>query len=312
MKPKRKHAAILATFLLLAMWFAYYQDLCLLMVALDRQMVRPLAIPAWAQPTVSEHPFSRPVTEPLPWEDDPTFKELCARHGAHIRMGAFTTTLPDPLPGEEHNFKRAAELVAGFVLEPDQVFSMLQDIGPFDASKGFCEGAVYVGGRVVRGMGGGVCKMATTLYNVAILADLPIVARRNHSMLVPYANPGQDATVSSPSIDLKFKNDTGHPIVIWADTVDYTLYVAFYGQRVPPDVVWHHEVLQVQERPVIRRFNPQLAPGEERIMIPGAEGIAVKSWVELRYPDGRTAKRDLGIDWYRPMARIIEYGPPEK
>jgi len=311
MRQKGRHALILATYLFLAMWFAYYRELCLLLVALDRQLVRPLAVPAWSQPTVTEHPFSRPVAGPLPWEDDPAFQELCALHGAHIRMGAYATTLPDPHPGEEHNFKRAAELVAGHVIQPNEVFSMLQDIGPFDASKGFREGLVYVGGRVVRGMGGGVCKMATTLYNVAILADLPIVARRNHSMLVPYANPGQDATVSSSGIDLKFRNDTGHPIVIWAAAIDRTVYVAFYGQRVPPEVTWHHEVLQVQERPVVRRFNPELAPGEERVVVPGSEGITVKSWVELRYPDGRSARRDLGIDWYRPMARIIEYGPAE-
>lgn len=311
MRQKGRHALILATYLFLAMWFAYYRELCLLLVALDRQLVRPLAVPAWSQPTVTEHPFSRPVAGPLPWEDDPAFQELCALHGAHIRMGAYATTLPDPHPGEEHNFKRAAELVAGHVIQPNEVFSMLQDIGPFDASKGFREGLVYVGGRVVRGMGGGVCKVATTLYNVAILADLPIVARRNHSMLVPYANPGQDATVSSSGIDLKFRNDTGHPIVIWAAAIDRTVYVAFYGQRVPPEVTWHHEVLQVQERPVVRRFNPELAPGEERVVVPGSEGITVKSWVELRYPDGRSARRDLGIDWYRPMARIIEYGPAE-
>ncbi|NLW17455.1 MAG: hypothetical protein GX033_07425 [Firmicutes bacterium] len=309
MQRKIKHAAILAGFLLLTLAFAQLQDLCLLLVALDRQAVRPLVAPVWSPPTVSEHPQSRPVTDSLPWEDDQAFKELCANHRAHIRMGAYATTLPNPHPGELHNFTRAAEIVAGYVLAPNEVFSMLQVIGPFDASNGFQEGLVYVGGQVELGMGGGVCKMATTLYNTAILADLPIVARRNHSMLVPYASPGQDATVSSSGIDLKFKNDTGHPIVIWAATVDNTLYVAFYGQRTPAQVIWHHEVLQVQERPVVRRPNPDLAPGEERVIIAGAEGIVVKSWLELHYADGRIAKRDLGVDWYRPMARIIEYGP---
>lgn len=308
-KRKLKHAATVAILLLLALALSQYQDLFLLLVAIDRQAVRPVAATASIEPTVAEHPFGRPITETLPWETDAAFQELCAQQGANIRMGAFATTLPDPLPGEEFNFARAAEIVAGHVIQPNQIFSMNSVIGPFDASKGFREGPIYVGGQVARGMGGGVCKMATTLYNVAILADLPILARRNHSMLVPYANPGQDATISSMGIDLKFKNDTGHPIVVWAKTVDYTLYVAFYGQRVPPQVTWHHEVLQVQERPITRRLNPKLAPGEEQVVIPGSEGITVKSWLVLSYPDGRVVTRDLGIDWYRPMPRVVEHGP---
>lgn len=311
LKRKLKESAVLAAFLLLTLMFAQFEDSFLLLVTLDRQAVRPLVAAAFFEPTVSEHPFGRKIDDRLPWEPEPAFVELRERYGARVRMGAFATTLPDPLPGEDHNFARAAEIVAGHVIEPNQVFSMLQVIGPFNASKGFREGPVYVDGQIVRGMGGGVCKMATTLYNVAILADLPVVARRNHSMLVPYANPGQDATVSSRGVDLKFKNDTGYPILVWAQAIDYTLYVAFYGQRTPPEVTWHHDVLQVQERPIIRRLNRQLARGEEKVVIPGSEGIAVKSWLELRYSDGRVVNRNLGIDWYRPMARVVEYGPKD-
>lgn len=310
-KQKLKHAATIAIFILLAIALAQYQNVFLLLIALDRQAIRPVAVTALSEPTVAEHPFGQPVTESLPWESDPAFQALRAQHGANIRMGAFATTLPDPLPGEEFNFARAADIVAGHVIQPNQVFSMAKVIGPFDASKGFREGPIYVGGQVARGMGGGVCKMATTLYNVAILADLPIVARRNHSMLVPYANPGQDATISSMGLDLKFKNDTGHPVIIWAKAVGYTLYVAAYGQRVPPEITWHHEILQVQERPVVRRFNPKLATGKEQVVIPGAEGITVKSWLVLSYPDGRVITRDLGIDWYRPMPRVVEFGPED-
>ncbi|HBK85608.1 MAG TPA: hypothetical protein DDZ53_06215 [Firmicutes bacterium] len=308
-KHKLQYAVVLGTLLVVAMLLSLHLDLFLLFITLDRQAVRVVTASAISEPTVAHHPNSGPVSEALPWEADVNFQALSAEHGADIRMGAFAVTLPDHLPGEEFNFTRAAEIVAGYVLQPNQVFSMNNDIGPFDASRGFREGAIYIGGQIGRGVGGGVCKMATTLYNVAILSDLPILARRNHSMLVPYVNPGQDATVSSGGLDLKFKNDTGQPIVIWADVVGPTLYVAFYGQRVPPTVTWHHEILQLQERPVQRRLNSQLAVDEERVVIPGSEGIVVRSWTILRYPDGRVVTRDLGVDWYRPMERVIEHGP---
>ncbi|NLY54163.1 MAG: hypothetical protein GX060_06070 [Firmicutes bacterium] len=303
-------AIVFTAVLLCSIGLSWHADLFLLLLMLDRQAIRAVPTTALAEPTVARHPYARPVIEALPWEKEAAVQRLLAEHGATIRMGAFATTLPDPLPGEEHNVAHVADLLAGTVVQPGQVFSMNETLGPYTSERGFREGIVYIGGQVGRGVGGGVCKMATTLYNVAILADLPVIARRNHSMLVPYANPGQDATVSSSGVDLKFKNDTDHPIVIWAAKEDATLYVAFYGQRKPPVVTWHHEVLQVQERPLVRRMNTELAPGEERVLIPGAEGIAVKSWVVVRYADGKSITRNLGVDWYRPMPRVVEYGPP--
>lgn len=285
------------------------QDIFLLMIALDRLVVRVLPASAMLAPTVATHPCAGPVEGKLPWEGEEVFLKATQQYDATIRMAAYATTPPDPTAGERFNYSRAADLLRGTVLMPATIFSMNEAIGPYTEARGFREGLIYMGGEIQKGVGGGVCKMATTLYNVAILADLPILARKNHSMLVPYANPGQDATVSDGSIDFKFENDTGDPLLIWAQAVDTTLYVAFYGQRRSPEIVWHHEILQLQERPLVRRLNKDLSPGEERVIGAGAEGISVRSWLEIHYADGRTKSRQLGTDWYRPMPRIIEYGP---
>lgn len=268
------------------------------------------ALPALS-PTVAEHPFGHQITGQLPWEEDADFQQLRKELMATVRMAAFATTLPDPLPGEDYNFAHAAELLAPTVVRPGEVFSMNGSLGPYTEGRGYREGPVYVGNQVGRGVGGGVCKMATTLYNAAVLANLPIVSRRNHGMLVPYANPGQDATVAYGRVDLAFRNDTGQPVLIWADTSQFTLFVGIYGQRLPPEVTWHHEVLQLAERPVVRRYNPALDAGAELVIIAGAEGITVRSWIDLRYPNGEREVRQLGIDWYRPMPRVVEYGPTQ-
>lgn len=312
MGRSRKCLCLLMLFsmlLSLALWQGWLQPAVFqLLLTLDRRLVQPMATAL--APTVAHHPLGKPAAGELPWENQPEFQALCVEHAAQLRMAAYATTLPDPLPGEEYNVAKAAAILSGTVLLPGQVFSMNQVIGPYNMERGFKEGPIYIGDQVAKGVGGGVCKMATTLYNTAILANLPILARRNHSMLVPYANPGQDATVSDGAIDLKFKNDTDSPIVIWSETIGVTLYVAFYGKKAPPEVTWHHEILQVQERPLIRRPNPQLGVGQEQIIIPGAEGIVVKSWLTLQFPDGSSQQKNLGIDWYRPMPRVIEHGPP--
>ena len=47
--------------------------------------------------------------------------------------------------------------------------------------------------------------VATTLYNAVIRAELDIVQRYNHSMIVSYVKPSDDAAIAGTYKDLKFK-----------------------------------------------------------------------------------------------------------
>jgi vancomycin resistance protein VanW len=223
-------------------------------------------------------------------------------------MSSFQTTLPDPLPGEEYNVALAADILAGTVIQPSKIFSANQTVGPYNSRRGFREGPTYLGTKLIKTTGGGVCKIASTLYNVVTLANLKIIERRQHGMLVPYVPPGQDATVSEGNKDFKFKNNTLNPIIIWADTKENTLYMAIYGGIKPPKVTWHHKILNRQDFKTSYRYNRNLKPGEEKVVLDGAEGMTVKNWLTIEDPNGTIVKKDLGVDYYRPMLRIIERG----
>lgn len=258
-----------------------------------------------------EHSLGKPAAGLLIWENDEEFLRVCEEKKAWIRMAAFQTTLPDPLPGEEYNVGLAARLLAGTVVPPGQVFSMNGTIGRRTRERGFREGPAYSGSQIIRVIGGGVCKISTTLYNVAILADMAIIERKPHGMLVPYVPPGQDATVSYGTVDFKFRNTYGFPVVIWAEKVGNTLYMAFYGRARPPRIIWDHQIINRQPVPTVYSHNPRLPRGTERVVQAGAEGITVKNRLIIHHPDGRTELRELGTDYYRPMARIVETGPGE-
>ena len=182
-----------------------------------------------AGPERSKPLYGRPFTGVLMWENDRKFREFYAKTKLSIRMAAFQTTLPDPLPGEEYNVALAADRLAGTTLQPGAEFSMNRRVGPYDGRRGFREGPTYVGGKVAKTSGGGVCKIASTLYNVTTLANLQILERHPHGMQVPYVPPGQDATVSEGYQDFRFRNNSKTPIFIWADTRGNTLYMAIYG-----------------------------------------------------------------------------------
>lgn len=251
--------------------------------------------------------LSGPVTE-VPWEDDEKFLKAQEEINASVLLAAYKTVLFDPLPGEEYNVHLAAEILSGTVVKSGEIFSQNQTIGPYDTSKGFQRGPTYVGTKLTTTIGGGVCKISSTLYNVAVLSNIKIVERYAHSMPVPYVPYGQDATVSYGIRDFRFINNTSYPILIWALGVDNTLYIGFYGREKPPKIEWHHEILSVKKADTIYKKDPSLKIGEQRMGLEGMDGACIKSWITIEKPDGEVARRDLGISRYMPMPHIILVG----
>jgi hypothetical protein len=90
-----------------------------------------------SQKQSAQHPYGNPFTGELPWENNTHFQKIRTQENAPIRMGAFKTTLPDPLPGEESNVAQAADYLSGQVVQPGQPFSLYRTIGPFSKVRGY-------------------------------------------------------------------------------------------------------------------------------------------------------------------------------
>lgn len=244
----------------------------------------------------------------MPWESEDEFVRARLRNDTNVLLGGYRTVLKDPLPGEEYNVHLAASLLAGTVIKPGEVFSQNETIGPYTEEKGFEKGPTYIGSQLTTTIGGGVCKIASTLYNVAVLSNLKIVERHNHSMPVPYVPYGQDATVSFGSKDIRFMNNTGSDIMIWAQGIDNILYMAFYGSHPGPSIEWTHEVVEVRKAPVQYKINPQLGPEEQKVLLEGMDGAVVKSWITISTSNSMETKY-MGVSSYKPMPYMVERGP---
>lgn len=261
-------------------------------------------------PSVNDAQSAGGVT--IPWENTPEFQQAVSDADTPVRMAYYSATLKDPLPGELFNVSHAADKLSGTIVKQGEIFSQNQTLGPYTQAKGYQKGPTYSGGKVITTVGGGVCKIASLLYNIVRLSNLQVIERHNHSLTVPYVPPGQDATVYYGSRDFKFKNNSKGPVLIWAKTYGNTLFMALYGQQAPPKVTWHHETLKKLKTSTIYNFNPNLPPGTEKVVAPGQEGIVVRSWLIIRYPNGREEIKILGKDYYSPSPRIIERGPRTK
>ncbi len=158
-----------------------------------------------------------------------TEKELAAAPPTS-RLSAFTTYYGShDSPNRIHNIKLIASWIDNTLMLSGEVFSLTDKIGDFSEERGFKEAFVILNNELVPQLGGGTCQIGTTLFNAASLADMEILSRRNHSFYFNIYPLGRDATVYPGQVDFKFKNNSGHPILIKAIATNKKLSFRFYG-----------------------------------------------------------------------------------
>ncbi len=128
-----------------------------------------------------------------------------------------------------NNQSLACEAINGKILMPGDVFSFNELVGDTTPDKGYVEDYAYENNKLVKQYGGGICRVASTLYAAVLYTNLEIVERHNHSSPVHYLPLGMDATVSYPEPDLMFRNNRDYPIRIFMYLGDGYVHAEIYG-----------------------------------------------------------------------------------
>ena len=196
---------------------------------------------------------------------EPDFTTEDARAlGIKEQVSTFTTYYPYA-EYRNINIGRAAELVNGTVLKPGETFSLNDTVGERTAENGFTEGFIISDGVFKEDFGGGVSQMATTTFNAMFFAGLEDVEHKPHSFYIDRYPVGREATVAWGAVDLRFKNDTDHGVLIQANvTPEHAVHA---GRRDGVDVVdevlghHHHDLrpLQLHARRRPARCRPRTA-----------------------------------------------------
>lgn len=191
-------------------------------------------------------------------------------YGIKEKLGSGYSEFTGSIPGRVHNVALAASKFHGILIAPGEIISYNKIIGEISQATGYKPAYVILGGRTVLGDGGGVCQVSTTLFRAGLNAGLPIVERTAHAYRVQYyeqANfkPGLDATVFSPSVDLKMKNDTpGHILILASvDTKKLTMQMDIYGTSDgrTSEIVNHQILSQSPAPPPLYQDDPTLPNG---------------------------------------------------
>jgi vancomycin resistance protein YoaR len=225
------------------------------------------------------------------------------------RLAGYATRFVN-VPNRNHNIALAASKLRGVIIMPGEVFSFNASVGPRTAELGYLPAPVILNNILVPGDGGGVCQVSSTLFNVALLADLPIVARSNHSRPVAYLPIGRDATVVYGALDLRFRNTTGSPLLLWSSVRGLRLSIAVYGAaeaaRQVSIVVTERRVIPPPEGTVTRK-DPELAAGTT-IIDPPKPGYRMRTYRVVERGGLEVKREFIARSVYAPLPRTIRIG----
>ncbi len=225
-------------------------------------------------------------------------------------LGSSTTKFNAGLVGRTTNVKLAASHINGTILNPGDVFSYNDVVGPRTYATGFKDATVFANGGAEDGVGGGICQVSSTLYVATLQADMEIVERRNHSLFVSYVPLGQDATVAYGSVDFRFRNNTDYPIKVVAGTNGSTLTVSLVGTKTQDKrVEIVTQTLSSDPFQVIYEDDPSLEPGKTKTKTGGYPGYKTASY-RVVYIDGKEVSRTLeNNSTYKRVDKVVLRGP---
>lgn len=137
------------------------------------------------------------------------------------------------------NLRIASKAINGTIINPGETFSMNDIVGPRTAARGYKKAPVFTGSTGVEdGLGGGICQVASTLFNCALKANVKITERHQHSQRVSYVPLGRDAAIYGNIQDFKWTNNTKYAIQVKMTVENGVITCTFYTcKKVKPKKV---------------------------------------------------------------------------
>ena len=223
-------------------------------------------------------------------------------------LGSFTTYFDGSNASRAHNIHLASQKIHQTFIPAGGIFSFSQVVGERTPEAGYDDAPVFMGGRLVPGIGGGICQVSSTLFNTALLSGMDIVERDTHFAPVSYIPVGLDATVAWGYIDFQFKNPYSHPIYVIAEEGAGYVTITILGAK--EDVPQSVTITKGKEQKIPNKKIEKIdeAAKAETIEEAGHEGISVDTTRTIVYGDGRSSTYTFN-SYYEPVDTVLVTGP---
>ncbi len=149
------------------------------------------------------------------------FKYIVSRHQSVLfrRLGDSDPRLQRQ---KVTNLKMAVQKLNGLVIAPGKTFSFWYNVGKPAYRYGYVDGMLLANGKVVEGIGGGLCQLSNLIYWLFLHTPITVSERNRHALdvfpdsgrVLPF---GSGATIMYNTIDLQAQNttDTDMQMKLW-------------------------------------------------------------------------------------------------
>lgn len=230
----------------------------------------------------------------------------------------YTSNSDETTQNRVFNIEKAAGIINGCMVAPNEEWSFNGYVGlrtyegGWKAANGIADGKEYV-----LQAGGGICQVSSTLYNALLCANVEVTDRRAHTIPSDYVPKGLDATVDSSGIDLKFRNDTGAPLFLFAYIEDQpdskydTITFEIYGKKLEDGVTYQtrSDVIETIRRKEVNYTDDNTIPrGYKVVTVARRDGYKVEAYRD-KYVNGEFVSSELlYTDTYRGNAEEARRG----
>jgi vancomycin resistance protein VanW len=221
--------------------------------------------------------------------------------------GGYSTSVENRSSEQRGNAGRAAMDLDGVIIAPGGLFSFNDRVGARDTQKGYRPAPIINDrGGLSDIPGGGICQLATTIYNAALDAGLEIAERHPHSRSVGYAPLGRDATILTWRKDLKLRNPNPFPLLLRLELGEGRLTASFWSvAKKSFQVLILSDIIPVEPEAVVADSAREFGEIGQR----GGQGFSVVTRRRM-IRDGEVREEILSRDFYPPPSRIVGSAGP--
>ena len=208
------------------------------------------------------------------------------------------------------NLKLSAGKINGTVLLPGDEFSYNKIVGERTIQAGYKMAATFSGGKVVDGLGGGICQISSTLYDAVVMANLDVTVRRNHQFVTSYLPGGKDATVVWGSQDFKFVNSRKYPVRITATVSGGVATIQVWGVKEEVEYDITIETKKTATIPYTTQYvkDSTLPKGTQKVVQNGNNGSKYEAYKVMRLNGEVVSRTLLSKDTYNAKNKIVKIG----
>lgn len=251
----------------------------------------------------------RRTSEPLSFDE-------ALRLGVVSAISSYTTQYSDASSASNRNsnIHRAADLLDDSVASSGGgTWSFYDTAGKCDAEAGFLPAGAISENDYVQEVGGGICQVATTVFNAVYEAGYPVVRRSNHSLYIASYPAGRDAAVSWPDLDLVWRNDTDSDVLLKTAYTDSSITVTLYGVSPRYVVTTQTGAWEEGEKHKTKtEVDETLAPGTSYVKTAGTDGMKITVVRTVKTAGGSIVSQDEFTSVYSPITEVIAKAPDVK